>query len=353
MAKIRAIIIAVVIIVSIATVSAVYFITQPTKTKPPEPLYETTIGVIAAYYEASLPVLVAEAMGYFDAEGVKVNFLTFPGGADARKALVAGEVQFAAQGSIHGLIARGAGADVKIVAPIYDLSTIAMFVRKELKDVVKDVSDLKGRVIGCSRFGSLTWGMAVLYLKKAGLDPAKDVTFIEVGSDPIAVTAALTAGKIDAYPAFTPITFKWLKENVAYPLIEIWKPEVHLKWIGSTVSTETSLLTREDIIKKNPELVQKVVNALKKGLSYIKTRSSSEIADVLLRNPKTAEQFAGLPKEDVLGILDLLKPGYSDGVFTREGYMAMAGPLVEFKIVPKDIPFEECVDWRFAGLKGR
>lgn len=347
--KIQAIIITIIVIFAIIVIPAVYFITLPPK--PPEPLYEITIGVVTAYYEGSLPPLVATALGYFDLEAIKVKYLAFPGGAEARKALVAGEVQFTAQGSLHGLIARGAGADVKMVLPIYDLGTIAMFVRNELKNVVKDVVDLKGKVIGCTRFGSLTWAMAMLYLKKAGLDPEKDVTFIEVGGDPIAVTAALTAGKIDAFPAYTPITFKWLKEKVAYPIIEIWKPEVHMKWVGSPLTTEASLLTREITITKDPMLVQKVVNVVKKGLLYIRTHSASEIADLILKDPRTAEHFAGLSREDVVAIIDLLKPGYSEGVFTKEGYTAMAKPLVEFKIIPKDIPFEEGVDWKFAGLK--
>jgi len=319
----------------------------------PTPLYKVKIGTIAAYFEALTPVLVALSLGYFEEERVTVDVILFPGGAEVRKAVVAGELDFGAQGSVHAGIAQNAGADLKAVLTTFEFSTIDLLVRKELKDKIKTLSDLKGRIIGVTKFGSLTWAMAVKYVAMAGLDPKKDVTIVEVGSDLAAIAAALKTGKIDVFTGWTIVTYRMMKEDIAYPLLNILDPLQHKELIGSTSTMEAVITAMGKTIKEKPDLVMRVVSAIKKALIYMNTHTPEEVVDAILRNRKTAE-LAGLPRDDLVGMLKLMREGFSkDGLLSKSGWEFGAyNELV--KALPaefKAIPFEQAVEPTFAGIK--
>jgi NitT/TauT family transport system substrate-binding protein len=324
-----------------------------TKEVPPTPLYKVKIGSIAAYFEALVPVLVALSLGYFEEERLAVDVILFPGGAEVRKAVVTGEVDIGAQGSVHAGIAQNAGADLKAVLTTFEFSTIDLLVRKELKDKVKTLPDLKGKIIGVTKFGSLTWAMAIKYVAMAGLDPKKDVTIVEVGSDLAAIAAALKTGKIDVFTGWTIVTYTMMKEDIANPLLNILDPQQHEKYIGSTSTMEAVITAMGKTIKEKPDLIMRVVSAIKKALIYMNTHTPEEVADVILRNRKTAE-LAGLPREDLVGMLKLMREGFSkDGSLSKSGWEFGAyNELV--KALPaefKPIPFEQAIEPTFAGIK--
>jgi ABC-type nitrate/sulfonate/bicarbonate transport system substrate-binding protein len=324
-----------------------------TKEVPPTPLYKVKIGSIAAYFEALVPVLVALSLGYFEEERLAVDVILFPGGAEVRKAVVAGEVDFGAQGSVHVGIAQNAGVDLKAVLTTFEFSTIDLLVRKELKDKVKTLPDLKGKIIGVTRFGSLTWAMAIKYVVMAGLDPNKDVTIVEVGSDLAAIAAALKTGKIDVFTGWTIVTYTMMKEDIAYPLLNILDPQQHEKYIGSKSTMEAVITAVGKTIKEKPDLVIRVVSAIKKALIYMNTHTPEEVADVILRNRKIAE-LAGLPRDDLVGMLKLMREGFSkDGSLSKSGWEF--GAYIELvKALPaefKPISFEQAIEPIFAGIK--
>ncbi len=70
---------------------------------------------------------------------------------------------------------------------------------------IKMIQDLKGKMISVVSYGSDYDVYLRMYLKKNGLDPAKDVKIIEVGA-PFAVTA-LRSKKVDMVPLTTPEYF--------------------------------------------------------------------------------------------------------------------------------------------------
>lgn len=313
--------------------------------------WNVKLSTTGGYFEANLPVLVALAKGYFDEEGINLELIIVKGGSEARKQLIAGEVDFIAQSSVHAGIAVSAGANVKLIVPTFRLATVGIVVSKDLEGKVRDITDLKGMAIGITRFGSLTWAMANYYLKKAGLDPEKDVTLVEIGSDIAAIAAALQQGKIQAYMAWTPVFYKLPKEGIAFPLINPLDEETHRKWIGES-SLEAGILIRAETIEKDPELVLRFVNAIKKALLYISTASAEEIADTLLKSDKTKE-YVGYSKADLVEIIKLLKPGINAyGLPDPNSWET--GPYVKLQqALPeklKPVSFEQAVDWRYSGL---
>jgi NitT/TauT family transport system substrate-binding protein len=291
---------------------------------------------------------VAYANGYFAEERIEVSDFVLASGGTLRAAVIAKEYDLGLFAFVHVPLARIAGSPWKAVLSTHDLEIFSLVVRSELKDKVKNVADLKGRKVGFSTPGAGSWYMGSLFLKKAGLDPEKDLQYVSLGGDPGVIYTALKTGKIDAFPSWEPTTTRIIEEGVAYPLVKIWEPEEHKKWVGET-ALSLALVTREDVIKEKPDLVRRMVNAHKKGLEFIRTHSAVGIADVVLKNPKTAEQFKGLSQPLVVRILDRIKGGFGSGCLSRSGFEVEMKLAVEHNLVKRPITFAEFADTNFAG----
>src|SRR5215510_11423228 len=67
-------------------------------------------------YALAGPFIVAADKGFFQAEGLNVEFVPFRGGPNLVKAVIAGEVLLGASGSTDILVFREAGMPIKMVA---------------------------------------------------------------------------------------------------------------------------------------------------------------------------------------------------------------------------------------------
>jgi ABC-type nitrate/sulfonate/bicarbonate transport system substrate-binding protein len=108
------------------------------------------------------------------------------------------------------------------------------------------------------------------------------------------------------------------------------------------------LVTREDVIARNPGLVRRITEVHKRGLEFVRTHPSSELASIVLRNPKTAEQFEGLDQALLVKIFDRIKAGFGNGCLSRSGFETEMKLAVDYKLVKRPISFEEFTDTRFA-----
>lgn len=311
------------------------------------PMYKMKLpGVIS--YELNLPSLVAYANGDFLKEGIEVTDFVTGSGGTLRTAMIAKEYNFGLFAFVHVPLARLAGSPWKAILSTHDLEIFSLVVRSQLRDKVRTVADLRGLKVGFSTPGAGSWYMGELFLKKSGLNPDTDVQYVSLGGDPGVIYTALKTGRVDGMSAWEPTTTRVVDEGVAFPLIPIWQPAEHKRWVG-VKALALMLVTREEVIARNPGLVRRVVDAHKQGLEFIRTHSSSEIADVVLKNPKTAEQFEGLDRAVVVKMFDRIKPGFGTGCLSRSGFETEMTLAVEYKLVKRAITFEEFTDARFAG----
>ncbi len=312
-----------------------------------QPPYRLKLPMVVSY-DLNLPALVAYANGYFAEEGIEVTDFVIGSGGTLRTAMIAKEFDLGLFAFVHVPIARIGGSPWKAVMSMHDLEIFSLVVRNELRDKVKTVADLRGLTVGFSTPGAGSWYMGSLYLKKAGLDPEKDVRYVSLGGDVGVIYTALKTGKVDAFPAWEPITTRLIEEGVAYPLVRIWEPAEHRKLVGEK-ALALVLATREDVIKEKPDLVRRMVQAHKKGFQFIRSRPTAELVDLMLKNPKTAEQFKGLDRALIAKMLDRVKPGFGDGCLSRAGFATEMDLAVEYKLVKRAITFEEFADTTFAG----
>ena len=90
-------------------------------------------------------------------------------------------------------------SDLVFIGSFKNIMTQSILAKPE----VTKLQDLKGKKIGVTRIGSNTHYFSVQALRRAGMSPEKDVTFIQTGGD-METLGALFSGTIDAASMLPP-----------------------------------------------------------------------------------------------------------------------------------------------------
>ncbi|HYY25711.1 MAG TPA: ABC transporter substrate-binding protein, partial [Candidatus Udaeobacter sp.] len=122
------------------------------------------------------------------------------------------------------------GADLVAMGAITNVVAFYVMAAPE----IKTVADLKGKLVGVTRFGASTdFGMRML-LSKYGLEAAKDVPFIQIGGMP-ELAAALSKKTISAAPMSQPMVY--LAQQAGMRMIaNLAKEDIPFMHIGLTTS---------------------------------------------------------------------------------------------------------------------
>ena len=121
---------------------------------------------------------------------------------------MAGENQIATAGGSGVVDADFGGADLVAVAGMVNMPAFYIVVQPE----IKSIQDLRGRPVGITRFGSSTDFTMRYILRKAGLDPDKDVPLLQLGGQP-ELAAAIETRRIFAAPMTPPALQRRLRRE--------------------------------------------------------------------------------------------------------------------------------------------
>jgi len=148
----------------------------------------------------SLATWVAYDAELFKKYGLDVDLVLIRSAATITAALIAGEtpmIQLGGNGTIQAALQGADTVNVQTLVPIIPQSLV-------VSADIKSTEDLKGKRLGVSRFGALSDLIIRHYLRKFGLDPAKDVTIVQVGGIP-ELLAAMKAGAISGGSLSPPV----------------------------------------------------------------------------------------------------------------------------------------------------
>ncbi len=173
---------------------------SPAGAQPEKPAVTIAVGGKASLYY--LPLSIAERLGYFADEGLKVEILDFAGGAKSLQAMMGGRAGVVSGGFDHVLVMRARGQKLKAFVLQIATPAISLGVAKKHVASFRSPKDLKGMKIGVTAPGSGTHAFVNHLLASAGLS-SDDVSIIGVGSGPGAA-AAMQAGHLDAIANIEP-----------------------------------------------------------------------------------------------------------------------------------------------------
>ena len=210
---------------------------------------------------AQLPLWVISEAGTDRKYGVTLQVIYISGGARLTQTLVAGDIDMAMTGGavVNGILSGAELVYVAIGVPTYGFSLYA-------RPVVKDVGDLKGKVLGVMTKGASSDHAATALLRQQGLRAGQDVKFLYLGGVR-EVLAALENSIVSAGVISAPTTLAarrlGYKELVNIGTLKL--PYVH-----------NGIVTRRSLVRQQPE---KVKNFLKAYVAALKiTQEEPEVA---------------------------------------------------------------------------
>jgi NitT/TauT family transport system substrate-binding protein len=178
----------------------------------------------------------------------------------------------------HTIRMQAKGQDIRAVVELGRFPAITVAVRKSEAGTIKSAADFKGKKIGVSAPGSSTNLIPLYAMVKAGLK-ASDASFIGVGSTASAV-AALQSGQIDVLSNTEPVISKLEQDGEIVPILDT-RTEAGTRALFGGPNPAAVLYMRQEFIEKNPETVQRLVNAFLKAVKWLEKASPEDVADTV------------------------------------------------------------------------
>ena len=283
--------------------------------------------------EGWLPVYLAKELGYFKAEGLDPEFVTYKDGPLALMGLLNGDAQFCIIGFEPVLMAFEKGQSSKVILTTLNSQPYTFVTSPG----ITNLKDLKGKIVFGGMPGSAPYFFVKTALKNEGLNPDKDVAFanLEYGAELVAIGK----GQIDgAYVRAT--RYPQIKEAGAHILVDATDPVQHKKIYGSERYEAMVVQVTDNYVKEHPEIIQAFSNAVYKAMQWQNTNSDEEVAQAL------SPSFPGR-NIDAPMIRVLRKCLSQDGRFSEEGYRSVVDFCLANGVIKKDVSMAEAIDQSF------
>jgi ABC-type nitrate/sulfonate/bicarbonate transport system substrate-binding protein len=290
-----------------------------------EPKLKTVVVAYTSYTPFMTPLLLEKELGFFRDEGLRPEFVFIRGGGIAIKGMLAGNLDY--------LIHTGAVMDgvIRSRLPLKILLTTQLvYFWLVAQPEIRSISDLKGKSVGISSFGSNTDFTMREILKRRGLDPLKQTTFLGVGSSRERF-AALTSGAVQATLLSPPFSFRALKMGYQ----KLASASDYVKW------PQGGLATTEDKIRRDPAEATGMIRASLKALKFLLTQKQYLI-------PKIMEKFHLSPEEALQTTESFQDESLAAGYLSEDAARAVISMVQHAANVNEDTPTERVFDNRFV-----
>ena len=235
-------------------------------------------GIYASLAGDHAGLYVAQGLGLFRKYGLDVNLTYTAGAAQVIQTMMAGENQIATAGGSGVVDADFGGADLIAVAGMVNMPAFYIVVQPE----VKTIQDLKGRAVGITRFGSSTDFTMRYILRKAGLEPDKDVPLLQLGGQP-ELAVAMEARRIFAAPMTPPALQKALKAGA--------KIQIPPKTIGLSFP-HVGIVVRKNYLSTHRQTVKNFIAGYSEGVAMLqKDKEASKKAIARFLHTEDAESL--------------------------------------------------------------
>ncbi|MBN0047157.1 ABC transporter substrate-binding protein [Streptomyces actuosus] len=267
-----------------------------------------------------LPVLLAQELGYFEAQGVAVTLADVPAGVEAETELLSGQVEAVVGFYDHTIDLQSKGRSVQSVVQLLRAPGEAVMVRDDAAAGIRSPADFAGRRLGVTGLGSST-NFLMRYLAARNGVSARQATSVAVGAG-ASFVAAMRSKRIDVGMTTEPTISLLEQKGLGGVLVDLRTVADAKAVLGGTYPASCLYLTTA-YIRENAATVQKLVNALVEALHWVGSHTADEITD---RLPPRYYQDIG--KEVYARALEHQKDMYSP-----TGFMPADGPRTVLKVL--------------------
>jgi NitT/TauT family transport system substrate-binding protein len=211
------------------------------------------------------------------------------------------------------------GLPIKLVMTTQDKLGYLLLVKPE----VQKLTDLRGKTIGISTFGSQLYLTSVTLFRQAGMEPGKDVNLLP-GGDNTARLAAMDGGKIDAAFVSSPADIFGAKRG--YKVLLWTRDHVPL--------TQNAMVVTDKSLKQSPEQVKRTIKGTIEALKFIRDHQEESVA--------IASKWLKLDLATTRAAFDNYLPCYSvDGGLSDQALRDLVRYELDRANLKKDIPLSQ------------
>ena len=282
------------------------------------------------------PQYLAIENGYFEEEGINLKLVTGFGADKVMTALISGEAQIGFMGSESSIYAYNEGNSDYAVnfAQLTQRAGNFLVSRKPIDNFSWDM--LKGTTILGGRAGGMPEMVLEYILKNNGIDISTDLEIVQ-NIDFGLTGGAFAGGQGDFTVEFEPHATALEKEGTGYVVASLG--------VDSGYVPYTAYSAKKSYINKNPEIIQGFTNALQRGMEYVNSHSSEDIAKVI------APQFPDTDADTIAVIVERYKSQdtwKNDLVFSKDSFTLLQDILYEAGVIKEYAPYSDLVDTGFA-----
>jgi len=258
-----------------------------------------------------LPLILASHLGYFSDEGLDVEILSEPAGAEAADEMLAGAVQGVIGFYDHNIQLQALGKYTEAVVQFSQVPGEVELVTNR-RPAVRSVADLRGLRLGVTGLGSSTDFLTEYLLVRSGLR-MQDVTPVPVGAGDTLI-AALRQDHVQAAMTTEPTVSRLLGSGDARVLVDLRTANGTRAALGGLYPA-ACLYMDSGWVAAHRTTVQKLANAFVRTMRYIASHDAAEIAD-------------HVPQDFYAGNRAMYVQALTDGkaMFTPDGRMPDGGP---------------------------
>jgi NitT/TauT family transport system substrate-binding protein len=240
-------------------------------------------------------LFAAEDLGYFTANGLKVEVTKYRGAGAGQEALAAGAADVAVAPVPAVATAVSKGVREKIVAVGVIVSNTGWRIMSLNSSPIRTPADLAGKKVGITSKNSITDYYVLWLERKHGIK----IQSIPIGGGGV---AALKAGQIDAYVMSPILSYRMALEGGMRTIVDLGE-EKDL-YLPATFAAATEFL------EKKPEAIKGFVDALFKATRYM--QDNEEYSLKVLKQFTGPEDAAVLPELHRNVVRSLSKDGKAD-----------------------------------------
>jgi len=267
-----------------------------------------------------LPAKLAESLGYFKEEGLKVELQSQPAGVDAENQLIAGAVQGVVGFYDHTIDLQAKGKEIQAIAVFCKVpGEVELVSTKAVAGGFQSMADAKGKTLGVTGLGSSTEFLTRYLVDKQGV-ASKDYSLLPVGAGNSFI-AGMKQDRIQAGMTTEPTVSQMLKTGDAKVLVDMRSEEGTQAALGGLYPA-ASLYVRNEWAASHKDQAAKLARAFGKTMQYISSHSAEDIAD------KMPKDYYGNDKELYVAALKASLPMY-----TKDGKMPEGGPETVLKVL--------------------
>ena len=287
-------------------------------------LDKVTLRLDWVYGSEHAPIFLARDKGFFKDEGIDVDILAGEGSTVTVKLVGNGTADFGYAAADQGMMAYAKGLPVVNTAVILQKNPVAIIF--PVSSGIKTLTDLYGKTLGVPTLSvsEKQWK----YVEKLNkLDDAK-IRQVSLGTG---IAQMIEAQKVDAAVGFF---FNDGLKVVSDGIPASW---ILLSDVGLPIYS-SGLVTSEDTIKKNPDLVRRFTRAFVKGWTYAVSHEQETLETFLKANPTVDPKYSKMKLPEVLKLTqtpDTEKNGI--GYSSKDQWEAMQKALLDMGIMEKSV----------------